>query len=688
MMAALLAMAGQLLGSEAAAAAVVTGPELAARYVANWTAPPKFRCFPTVPCSGIGWGRLSGAPLSGAPLLGNGDLGISVGGHLPGKPQPQPPPPGGQFAVGHALCNASDVRQLWAGKALSSAGGSIVSAITNRGAPVGQCLSTFDLRPLTMRTCGDGDTMWSYDAAKLHLTTAPSSTHAKYCLDADSASTKTKPNQPGWVLLSAGCGAKTEQYLYVPVGSSGAGLLKPQCPQPAVPAWQCPGLAGQCLTVHSNSAPPPPSPVLPSAAASGALTLNFGSNQMWGLREYNRCMHETNSRLNKPGCVHFDSDSTFPRRLGLGGLTISPDANHSTALTASLFSAEMHIATAEVRAALTLPTTGASGASLRLHVVLAPDENTVLTTVTAEPPMTVTITSWVLPLGPLVSPAFSRLDSSMKQPCTPSTDPSVPGCLDGSVGAGVGAGRDGSVFWSQRQPLSALSSTKPINIAMASTVVQQQPLRCELVSTSAAACTYQVGPSGLQIATSVLSNLDLCPGHDRPGSPACAVDPLNASVARAASVSPAAILRANSAWWYDYWNATSVAIPGDSVLERFYYAHSYLIGSASRAGRVAAGLWGPWVHDDSPAWGGDFTLDYVSTPCSTFALPSVPPSDLCPLRRLNLTLHLNESVTEPRGEPLGPVRQQPLVASAAAVRTLAGVPPQGPRAGGLLQLQQ
>eukprot|EP01043_Picozoa_sp_COSAG02_P003329 COSAG02_NODE_81_length_39811_cov_51.728898_11_plen_618_part_00 len=576
-----------LLGCSCSSQAIATGPQIATRYVANWTSPP----------SGIGAGRLSGAP-----LLGNGDLGVSVGGRLPGKPQPQPPP-GGQFAVSHAPCNASDARQLWAGKALGTAGGGIVSAITNRGAAVGQCLSTFDLRPLTMRTCGDGDTMWVYNASTLILAAAPTSTNAGRCLNADSHSTTTKPNQPGWVELGA-CGPKCEQYTYVPVGSTGAGLLKPQCPQPAVPTWQCPGLTGQCMTVHSYSAPPP-SPILPSATAAGALTLNFGANQMWGLREYNHCRFQSNSSLNKPGCIQFDRDATFPRRLGLGGLTVSP-SNHS-ALVGASFSAEMHIATAEVRAALTSTTTGAS---VRLHVILAPDENVALTTVTAEPPMAVTVTSWALPL-----------DINLKQPCTPSADPRVPGCLDGSVGAGIGAGRDGSVFWSKRQPLGA-SSTKPIAIAMASTVVQQhaqqqgraKPLQCELVSTSAAACTYQVGAGGLQIATSILSNLDLCPGHDRPGSPTatCTVDPVNASIARAASVSSAAIVRANSAWWFDYWKATSVAIPGDATLERFYYAHSYLIGAASRVGRVAAGLWGPWVHNDSPAWGGDFTLDYVS----------------------------------------------------------------------------
>ena len=75
--------------------------------VANWTEPP----------TGIEGGRLSNAP-----LLGNGDLGISVGGSLrAGKPRPMPPS-GGQFAVGAAPCNASDSWQLWTWKVLTSHG--------------------------------------------------------------------------------------------------------------------------------------------------------------------------------------------------------------------------------------------------------------------------------------------------------------------------------------------------------------------------------------------------------------------------------------------------------------------------------------------------------------------------------------------------------------------------------------
>jgi len=116
-----------------------------------------------------------------------------------------------------------------------------------------------------------------------------------------------------------------------------------------------------------------------------------------------------NNQKDKPGCVSFDSDTTFPRRLGLGGLTIAP--KNATALAGAAFSAEMHIATAEVTARLTSAT-----ASLSVHVVLAPHENIALTTVKADPPMEVAVTSWALPL-----------DAGMKQPCEPTDDPSVPG---------------------------------------------------------------------------------------------------------------------------------------------------------------------------------------------------------------------------------------------------------------------
>ena len=469
------------------------------------------------------------------------------------------------------------------------------------------------------------------------------------------------------ILTSPFAGPKAEEFVFIPVaarpavgegggrsgGDGAGGLLKVQCP-PAMPTWQCPGFKGQCLTVMPapGPPPPPPQPTPPTADAAGALTLYFGANQMWGLRDYNRsrCTFNGSSSTNisREECVRFQGSTTFPRRLGIGGITVSP--SNRSALVGATFTAEMHVATAEVRASLVVSPggQGVPPAHLTVHVVLDPDENVAVTTITSNPPMEITITTWALPLG-----------SSLPQPCTPTDDPSVPGCLDGTVAAGVDG--ETGVFWSQRQPLSAKSSRKPISIAMASAVLPRAVDRgggagartsktsvkkCVAPASTGgaaagAACVVAVagtrGSSPLQIATVLMSNLDLCPDHDTattfvgsPPSPSpspststsgapprartprtpCTIDPLNAARARVATVSAAAVAAANKRWWEVFWNTTFVEIPADPTLEQFYYAHSYLIGSASRAGKVAAGLWGPWVHGDSPEWAGDFTLDY------------------------------------------------------------------------------
>ncbi|WP_405996784.1 glycosyl hydrolase family 95 catalytic domain-containing protein [Streptomyces sp. NBC_00829] len=62
-------------------------------------------------------------------------------------------------------------------------------------------------------------------------------------------------------------------------------------------------------------------------------------------------------------------------------------------------------------------------------------------------------------------------------------------------------------------------------------------------------------------------------------------------------------------WWKRYWLASSIDI-GRPVLERYYYAAQYFIGSASRPGKVAPGLYGVWTTTDQAGWHGDFHLNY------------------------------------------------------------------------------
>lgn len=66
---------------------------------------------------------------------------------------------------------------------------------------------------------------------------------------------------------------------------------------------------------------------------------------------------------------------------------------------------------------------------------------------------------------------------------------------------------------------------------------------------------------------------------------------------------------AHRAWWRDFWSRSFIEIP-DKTIEQCWYSSWYIMGSCSRAGKVAPGLWGNWLTVDDPAWHGDFHLNY------------------------------------------------------------------------------
>ena len=62
-------------------------------------------------------------------------------------------------------------------------------------------------------------------------------------------------------------------------------------------------------------------------------------------------------------------------------------------------------------------------------------------------------------------------------------------------------------------------------------------------------------------------------------------------------------------WWSEFWSRSSIRIP-DQLIEKYWYGALYILGSCSRDGRVAPGLWANWITTDSPKWQGDYTLNY------------------------------------------------------------------------------
>jgi len=62
-------------------------------------------------------------------------------------------------------------------------------------------------------------------------------------------------------------------------------------------------------------------------------------------------------------------------------------------------------------------------------------------------------------------------------------------------------------------------------------------------------------------------------------------------------------------WWKQFWSRSNIQI-GDPILEKYYYTSQYLFAASTRAGKFAPGLWGPFITQDSTAWGGDYHLNY------------------------------------------------------------------------------
>lgn len=69
-----------------------------------------------------------------------------------------------------------------------------------------------------------------------------------------------------------------------------------------------------------------------------------------------------------------------------------------------------------------------------------------------------------------------------------------------------------------------------------------------------------------------------------------------------------ALRTAHRDWWSTYWSKSFVEIP-DKAVERSWYGSQYIMGSTSRKGEQAPGLFGNWTTGIM-AWFGDYHLNY------------------------------------------------------------------------------
>jgi len=119
-------------------------------------------------------------------------------------------------------------------------------------------------------------------------------------------------------------------------------------------------------------------------------------------------------------------------------------------------------------------------------------------------------------------------------------------------------------------------------------------------NTDARTFTLEPGKTAV-VATAILSDLD-----------AKGKDPLTEAGALIAALTPGKLAEYTAAhrqWWRTFWDRSSIEIP-DKVIEQHWYSALYIMGSCSRAGKVAPGLFGNWITVADPAWHGDFHLNY------------------------------------------------------------------------------
>jgi len=62
-------------------------------------------------------------------------------------------------------------------------------------------------------------------------------------------------------------------------------------------------------------------------------------------------------------------------------------------------------------------------------------------------------------------------------------------------------------------------------------------------------------------------------------------------------------------WWADFWAESFIDIH-DELIERHYYGSQYILACCCRNTGFPPGLWGNWVTTDTPAWAGDYHLNY------------------------------------------------------------------------------
>ncbi|MEV5707251.1 hypothetical protein [Actinoallomurus sp. NPDC052274] len=161
------------------------------------------------------------------------------------------------------------------------------------------------------------------------------------------------------------------------------------------------------------------------------------------------------------------------------------------------------------------------------------------------------------------------------------------------------AGVENATMWAARATAPGAHWTS--RAAMATRILGARSVDPPSASGSTAATTFTIAPGQtVRIVTAVT------------GGGQNVQNPQDKAVELAAGQNARSVDRLRDqdvAWWKTYWQQSGIDVP-DAVLEKYYYAAQYFIGSASRPGHTAPGLYGIWTTTDFPSFNGDYHMNY------------------------------------------------------------------------------
>ena len=173
----------------------------------------------------------------------------------------------------------------------------------------------------------------------------------------------------------------------------------------------------------------------------------------------------------------------------------------------------------------------------------------------------------------------------------------------GNASVALRAGKSDQVAWVTKEP-NAEGAPFFVKGAVAARVIGAES-RATTDSRSRARLAFNLPAGGSAVRILVQAeHTKNCP------SPLAAVQ---TGVGRRTASDLEALSRKNRAWWRRFWLRSYIRLGDD--LQRTWYNHLFLIGSAARSGAdngpgKAPGHWGPWNRADDMKWFGNLGMNY------------------------------------------------------------------------------